>query len=303
MTSALCLRQRAWLTESVHCRGAAARSAVVAYGWKGRMPCPYVFMDRYCVHVYEQGLKLMRQRSAFNRGFTIVELLTVMAIIAVLAGLIFASFSRAREAMRRTTCMNNLRQIGQGCIRYSVDYGDFFPTVFRPPTDASPVPSSPLKSLSLLYETYVPQRKLFVCPSTADLCLDLQAGTSFAPHGLAGRAQATDLKQTSYGYDDTKSSPLTNPEVAIAADAPAAPEENVGGVSTGGSAADQAVNKNSANHRRGPADRGGQNILFFNGNVRWSVTPYIEGTTGDTCIYDAADQTNPGDTDSYIHQQ
>jgi prepilin-type N-terminal cleavage/methylation domain-containing protein len=242
----------------------------------------------------------MRQRSASNHGFTIVELLTVMTIIAILAGLLFPSFQRIREAMRRTTCMSNLRQIGQGCIRYSVDYGDFFPTVYRPSTDPSPVPSSPLKSLSLLYDNYIPQRKIFVCPSTADICLDLQAGDSFSPHGLAGRAQAANLKQTSYGYDDTKATPLTNPEVAIAADAPPAPEENVGGVSSTNASSDQAMAKNSANHRRGAADQGGQNVLYYNGNVKWWVYPSA-GLDGDI-IYDAAIQTNPADTDSYIHQ-
>lgn len=67
------------------------------------------------------------RRGLRRSGFTLVELLVVIAILAVLVALLLPALSQAKEAGRRTTCLNNLHQLGLAARLSALDAEGFFP--------------------------------------------------------------------------------------------------------------------------------------------------------------------------------
>lgn len=125
------------------------------------------------------------------RAFTLIELLMVMGIIALLAGLALPAIGHAREEARRTRCLTNLRSIGTGIALYQNDYRGLLPRV-RPLHDDTPTMGHAADpSLLDVLETYldapVPRRgpdglfissDPFICPSDR---VGQDAATAFEP--------------------------------------------------------------------------------------------------------------------------
>ncbi len=77
---------------------------------------------------------MSRRRSGLDRrqrcvrAFTIVELLVVVAMLAILAAIIFPLLSRVRETARRAQCTANLRQLGEAFSLYANDWYGYWPS-------------------------------------------------------------------------------------------------------------------------------------------------------------------------------
>ena len=243
-----------------------------------------------------ENSKLNSNQVPNSNGFTLIEFLVAIGIIAILAAIIIPYMEMVREDSRRTECAAHLRQIGAALEEYGKANGSSFRPLPQSPYDSVHKPMGYMAftgpdggvkgnditaSLWLLVRGgYVKDKDLsvFVCPSTADQP-DTMTDALGMPVAASKRWNFRSPRNLSYSYDSpftdafdlTFSDDRLKEECAVLADKN--PGYDCDGDRVLGPTRDappfDLAKGNSPNHQQA-----GQNVLHPSGDVSFETTPY-----------------------------
>ena len=114
--------------------------------------------------------------AARHHGFTLVELLVVLAIMSILAALLLSGVKIVRDASKSAGCQNNLRQIGLSVVAYTMQNDDYLPpasvnTTLAPNYASDCIPGLLITTMDLTYPVLTtsptaPVKSVFMCPAS-----------------------------------------------------------------------------------------------------------------------------------------